>query len=375
GVFSAEGLNVDAETRAFTPANATAGDYTLRYYLGEAGGCSELAAILDIKIFTNVEITSEPFPVAVCTANSTRLEMAASGDNLSYQWYKVADGDDTEVGADSPILELNNATASTAGDYYVTVSGDNACSPVDSEIVTVTVDENILVTEQPEDQDVCLAGNVSLTVDATASGSNENIDYRWMYRPAGSNNENDWEYLNGGESQVLNLNAITSAQAGQYRAEIDGPDGYSCNLGYSETAIVTVYEEPTADAGAATLEICSTTSPINSGSDATASNHSSVQWTTKNGQGEIVNPTDLTGATYIPIAADYGQTIEFTLTAIIEVDDIELCVETDASDIKFITIIAQPEITAFSYSAAEFCDTETEEQSATDTGNNLENGT
>ncbi|MDT0684934.1 LamG-like jellyroll fold domain-containing protein [Autumnicola psychrophila] len=380
GVFSAEGLNVNEETGAFTPANATAGDYKLNYYLEEAGGCSELAATLDITIFTSVEITSEPFPVAVCTANDTQLEIAASGDNLSYQWFKVVATSDSEVGADSPILELNNATATTAGDYYVVVSGDNACEPAISETVTVTVDENIEVTQQPNDQDACIESNVTLTVDAIASGSNENIQYRWMFRSANSNNVNDWTYVSGGETATLILSEVNLSQAGQYRAEIDGPDFYSCSIGYSEIAVVTVYEQPTADAGVATLEVCSTTNPISLGIGANVTNHSSVQWTTSNGHGAIINPGDLNGVTYIPAEADYGETLEFSLTAILEVDGVELCAETIASDVKVITIIPQPAITGFSYTdqitntQSEYCETDMLEQSPDITGNFLTGG-
>ena len=344
GVFSAEGLTVDSNTGAFTPANATAGEYTLKYFLDAAGGCSELAATLEIIIYTTVEITSEPFPVAVCTANSTQLEMASSGDNLAYQWFKVATPD-VEVGTNSPVLELNNATTSTAGDYYVVVSGNGACASVESQRVTVTVDENIIVTQQPASQEVCLGEDVTLAIDATASGNNENIVYTWMYRPANSNNDNDWAYVDGGQIQNLNLENIGLEQAGQYRAEINGPDGFACDLGYSEAVVITVNEPPTVDAGT-NIDACSTDGTVAIGEDASATNYVSLEWTTS-GSGTFDDATSLT-TNYNPGAGETGL-VTLTLTVIGE----DGC--SQDYDVVNVTISNLPVINTFSYSQTEFC--------------------
>ncbi|MCC8358283.1 Ig-like domain-containing protein [Salinimicrobium sediminilitoris] len=377
GQFSSQGLAVNEETGAFTPANATAGEYILNYYLGEAGGCSELAATLPITIFTNVEITSEPFPVAVCTANSTQLEMAASGDNLSYQWFKVGATSDSQVGTDSPILQLNNATSSTGGSYYVIVSGDSACSPVTSEVVTVTVDENIVIAEdeQPQSQNICAGDETILRVAATASGDNTAIQYQWEYR---ATSQDAWSNFGATETGEL-YSEISTGQAGEYRARIDGPDGFSCDTGYSQIVNVATFEPPTAGAGDDS-EACSTATSISIGTGATAENFSSFEWTTSNGFGTITNGNSPTAATYAPVEGDHGKVLEFTLTTFFKVDGEQIC--TAATDSKTVTIVPQPVITEFSYistdnsaTTGEFCETDDTTYTPHTNGDNLTNGT
>ncbi|MCY2688399.1 Ig-like domain-containing protein [Salinimicrobium sp. TH3] len=377
GQFSSQGLTVNEETGAFTPANATAGEYTLNYYLGEAGGCSELAATLPITIVTSVEITSEPFPVAVCTANSTQLEMAASGDNLSYQWFKVGATSDSQVGTDSPILQLNNATSSTGGSYYVIVSGDSACSPVTSEVVTVTVDENIVIAEddQPQSQNICAGDETILRVAATASGDNTAIQYQWEYR---ATSQDAWSNFGATETGEL-FSEISTGQAGEYRARIDGPDGFSCDTGYSQIVNVATFEPPTAGAGD-DFEACSTATSISIGTGATAENFSSFEWTTSNGFGTITNGNSPTAATYAPVEGDHGKVLEFTLTTFFKVDGEQIC--TAATDSKTVTIVPQPVITEFSYittdnsaTTGEFCETDDTTYTPHTNGDNLTNGT
>ncbi|CAM4265797.1 T9SS type A sorting domain-containing protein [Gillisia hiemivivida] len=374
GIFSAEGLTVDPNDGSFSPANTAAGNYVLKYFLTGAGGCSDLGATLDIIIYENVKITSEPFPVAACTANSTQLEVAATGDDLRYQWFKVG-ATDAEVGNNSPILELNNITAVNAGDYYVVISGDNACGSATSEFVTVTVDENIVIAaeDQPQSQNICSGNEATLRVSATASGDNTTIQYQWQFR---ATSQDAWS--DSGASQTGDtFSEISTGQAGEYRVRIDGPDGFSCDTGFSQIVKVTTYEAPTANAGE-NFEICSTENSIAIGEGATASNQTSLIWTTT-GAGTISNATNLTEATYAPVAADLGVTLIFTLSGILEVEGVQIC--EDAADTKEITIISQPELTAFTYTstladtATEFCETDTAVKSPTIEGNNLGNGT
>ena len=364
GIFSAEGLSVDENTGAFSPSGVTPGNYTLKYFLTGAGGCSDLLATLDVVIYEQVKITSQPFPVAVCTANSTQLEMAATGDNLSYQWYKVGTTSDSEVGTDSPILELKNAIISTGGDYYVVVSGDNACTSVKSETVTVTVDENIVIAaeNQPDSQDICAGDEATLRIAATASGDNTAIQYQWEYRATA---QDAWSDFGTAETGDL-FSEISTGQAGEYRARIDGPDGFSCDTGYSQIVQVKTYEAPSANAGA-DFQACSTNTAISlKGTDASVSNYSSLEWTTPNGAGTITNATSL-DATYEPAAADYNKEIEFTLTAKFEINGTEPCSAAVSS--KKIKILPLPEITSFSYNGTEFCETDPQTQAPTVTGN------
>jgi hypothetical protein len=68
-----------------------------------------------------------------CTGTSASFSVAATGTNLTYQWYK---GATALTGATSSILTLSNLSASDAADYKVIVSG--ACNNVTSNTATLT---------------------------------------------------------------------------------------------------------------------------------------------------------------------------------------------------------------------------------------------
>lgn len=61
--------------------------------------------------------------VAVPTGKTAKFKVNASGDGtLSYQWYKVEDGTDTLLSADSSVLLISDVQSSDFGKYYCIVS-------------------------------------------------------------------------------------------------------------------------------------------------------------------------------------------------------------------------------------------------------------
>ncbi|RYY81664.1 MAG: hypothetical protein EOO15_24125, partial [Chitinophagaceae bacterium] len=59
-------------------------------------------------------------PQVLCIGEALSLAVTATGDNLSFQWFR--DGAvPTPVGTDSPTFNIASATAADAGDYYVEI--------------------------------------------------------------------------------------------------------------------------------------------------------------------------------------------------------------------------------------------------------------
>ncbi|MCP9198450.1 T9SS type A sorting domain-containing protein [Gramella sp. GC03-9] len=309
-----------------------AGNYTITYTIPPSEGCSDNVATLDITVYESVKITSEPFPVAVCSANNTQLEVAATGANLSYQWFK--DGN-LISGATSAIYQINSASVTEDdGNYYVEVSGENACKTVTSETVTVTVDENIIIDTQPQPQDICIGGEINLSVAATASGGDP--IYQWR---------KDGVDISGANSATLSISNAQLSDSGEYDVVIDGPDGYACDLGYSEKILVTVNEAATVEAGEP-INACSTDGTVAIGSDASATNYSSLVWTSS-GTGTFEDANALI-TNYIP---GTGETGEVTLTLTVQGN--AGCSE--VSDAVTVNISNFPVINSFAYSTTEFC--------------------
>jgi len=361
GTFSSSaGLIIDANTGEITPSSSTPGTYTVTYTIPAGAGCNEISVTTDVQVYDAPQITTQPYNVAVCTANSVTLEVAASGDNLTYQWYKGSGTGTPISGATNSTLTINNATITDDATYYVEVSGEVSCYSVKSDEVTLNVDENIVVNTQPVSQDLCEDGTLNLNIDATATDGNPQYQWRKNGNPL-----SDGGNISGATTTNLSIITLTSTDAGDYDVIIDGPDGYTCDVGYSQKATITVSPPPTAVAGI-DFQACSTNTAISlKGTDASVSNYTSLEWTTSTGAGTISNSTDL-NATYQPDASDYNKDIEFTLTAIFEINGSKPC--SAAISTKNITILALPEITSFSYSGTEFCETDPQTQSPTVNG-------
>ncbi|MCU0417225.1 MAG: immunoglobulin domain-containing protein [Cytophagaceae bacterium] len=106
-------------------------------------------------IINTPQIIVQPFSQSVCIGQPTFLSVTASGQNLTYQWFKngvaVVNGSGIS-GATTASLTISNSQAATAGDYTCRVSG--ICSPPAlSDVATVTAS-------------VCTSVQLTSTIDA-----------------------------------------------------------------------------------------------------------------------------------------------------------------------------------------------------------------
>lgn len=123
-----------------------------------------------------------------------------------------------------------------------------------------------------------------------------------------------------GNGPVVDPNSLSTATftpdstdivAGSRTLEIIAING-GCTASDTKTIFITRAPQLTV---AANSEVCSNITPVNFASGATATNFSSLVWTT-NGDGTLNNNTNLTGASYIPGPLDKSTgNVTFTLTA------------------------------------------------------------
>ncbi|MEG9329078.1 LamG-like jellyroll fold domain-containing protein [Salinimicrobium catena] len=246
GTFSATGMTLNAETGAFIPQEQTPGNYTINYTIPAYGGCPEEVISLPISVFKEVKITSQPYNVGICSTQDAQFSITATGDNLTYQWFK--DGSPI-AGAEGPVLDLPVATSEDAGQYFVRVSGTNACTPteeskVDSDVVTLNVDEDIVIIEPAEDVSVCETGDASVNFRFVAHANGAPLEFTWVYGN-GSNVPVDNDKIkssittdpnynyNGSTIEVyigtLTINNIVEADENMYAVHIDGSENsFTC---------------------------------------------------------------------------------------------------------------------------------------------------
>ncbi|SDL78696.1 Por secretion system C-terminal sorting domain-containing protein [Salinimicrobium catena] len=261
GTFSATGLTINSSTGAFTPQGQTPGDYVITYTIPAYGGCPEETISLPISIYEEVKITAQPFNVGICSTQDAQFSITATGDNLTYQWFK--DGSPI-AGAEGPVLDLPVATSEDAGQYFVRVSGTNACTPteeskVDSDVVTLNVDEDIVIIEPAEDVRVCETGIESVQFRFVAHANGAPLSFTWVYgdgSPVTVDGNKIEESLdidpnyNGTGTEVyigtLTINNIVEADENRYAVHIDGSDnGFSCPTATSNAFLLEVEPIPT----------------------------------------------------------------------------------------------------------------------------------
>ncbi|WP_300437375.1 T9SS type A sorting domain-containing protein [Christiangramia sp.] len=252
GNFSSNGLIIDSSTGEFTPGNEVAGNYTITYTIPAYGGCPEETTSLEISIYEEVAITSQPSNLGICSTSDAEFSITATGDNLTYQWYKVVgepdintgvtETDDTPVpDGNSAILSLPVATSEDAGAYYIKIAGTNACTPTEdtqiaSEVVTLNVDEDIVILEPAEDIRVCDKTNASVEFMFVAHANGAPLTFEWIYGDGSSVNPDGSHIVSNLTERTdypgyegitvyegtLTINNITSADQASYAVRIDG---------------------------------------------------------------------------------------------------------------------------------------------------------
>ncbi|MHC1765925.1 MAG: Calx-beta domain-containing protein [Verrucomicrobiia bacterium] len=190
------------ELTAVTPADAGAYDVVVS---GTCGSVVSRAASL--LICEPVTITTQPLDQQVCSGTHVRFEVAAMGSGLAYQWRK--DGEPIS-GATQAVLELTAVTPADAGAYDVVVSG--TCGSVVSRAASLLICEPVMITTQPLDQQVCSGTHVRFEVAAMGSG----LAYQWR---------KDGEPISGATQAVLELTAVSPADAGAYDVVVSGTCG------------------------------------------------------------------------------------------------------------------------------------------------------
>ena len=151
-------------------------------------------------------IDEDPVSATVFATQPLALAVAASGEQLAYQWRK--DGVDLP-GATAATFSITAAVAD-AGSYDVVVA--NPAGAVTSAAATVVVHGPPAITAQPEGRAVVVGAPLALGVSA----SGEQLGYQWR---------RDGADLPGETSPTLTRAAATRGDAGAYTVVITNPAG------------------------------------------------------------------------------------------------------------------------------------------------------
>lgn len=164
-----------------------------------------------ISVLPQVQIVTQPVSQTVCAGSNIQFRIEAEGVNLAYQWEK--DGI-ALVGANSPILALNNVQASDLGSYHCIVSGDCGAD-ITSNGAQLLFWSPVVLNANPSDAHECEGEDISFVVGASGS----NLTYHW-YR----NNQalQDTGNYSGSSGSTLFIDNLKKANEGYYHAVVSG---------------------------------------------------------------------------------------------------------------------------------------------------------
>ena len=235
GSFSANaGLEI-AENGEIDPLASVPGEYTVIYTILSANGCEEVTASSTFTIKDEPIITTEPINTGVCSNSPAQFEVVATGDDLNYEWYRIVNGTAEIIsGENNSVLSFSNVTSADALEYYVVVTGDDACTSATSSNFTLNVDEDIIITEPSEDITICenQVEYVEFTFAASAGGAP--LEYKWMKDGVEvTEDPGKIDFIpteSGGEyTSILKITDPLEGDSGVYWVVVEGPDYFTCS--------------------------------------------------------------------------------------------------------------------------------------------------
>lgn len=153
------------------------------------------------------KILVEPSDRAVAPGAPLTLEVTASGEGLSYQWYR---NNQPLPGEEASVFSRAVVTADDAGDYKVVVTNGNGTQT--SRTAKVEVYPVPVITVQPVARKVNQGQSASFSVTATGTG----VKYQWMRGGLP---------VQGAEGRTLNFPNAQGLDAGNYSVVVSNGAG------------------------------------------------------------------------------------------------------------------------------------------------------
>ncbi len=157
-------------------------------------------------------VTFQPAAPTIARGESASFSLGATGSGpLTYQWYR--DGQPI-AGATRPVLTLDRASESDAGDYSVEIA--NALGRARSNAATLTVNPPVplAITSQPAGGVLFNGENLTLSVAVTGSGP---IAYQWRH------NGSPIAQATGSHLTLVGFTYSLAANVGTYDVVVTAP--------------------------------------------------------------------------------------------------------------------------------------------------------
>ena len=152
-------------------------------------------------------ITAQPRNTSAVNGNSVNLTIAATGEDLTYQWYyKAAGSAQFQKSSRTTCTYTTTMTAERDGYQLYCVITDIYGNSVKSNTVTITKEiSRPVITTQPRSVAVANGSSVTLTVGASGEG----LTYQWYFKGA-----NSMYYQKSSQTTATYTTTMTEARNG-----------------------------------------------------------------------------------------------------------------------------------------------------------------
>jgi Ig-like domain CHU_C associated len=161
-------------TYSWVPQNDTS--LRVRVSSPQGGGCYVDSDTVLVRVCKAPAITQQPSSAVIYSTDTVTLSVAASGTDLTYQWYESTTGANVLLnGATSSSFTIQPGSTRI---FWVLISG--RCGQVGSNAVTLSV--RPAITAHPANTAVCAGATATFSVSASGSG----LSYRWFEGASGT---------------------------------------------------------------------------------------------------------------------------------------------------------------------------------------------
>ena len=307
------GIFTDSDSVTFctyepSAADISAGNVVFTLNVSNAG-CTNVTATKTLTI-SSVPTAIAGTVINTCsTSGAVNITAGSSAtNNTSIAWTSSGTGAFANPGSLTTCTYTPSAADITAGTVTLTLTA-NGSTPCAAVTDTKTLNISGIMTAVAGSGFTACSSNIAITVTTGSSATNQTL-VTWT---------------SNGTGTFTNPNSLTTCT---YTPSVADTTSGSViiSLTASNTSCPTVTSNktltliaaPVVDAGS-DIATCSTCGTVNITANSSASNYTSIVWTSS-GTGTFVNPTSLTTCTYTPSAADINTSlinggITLTLTA------------------------------------------------------------
>ncbi|MBI5008145.1 MAG: hypothetical protein HZB98_00490 [Bacteroidia bacterium] len=212
------------------PINGVVAGNAGTYYCTISNACGQAVSsnqvVLTVPLTTS--ITIDPVGDVICEGTTINLSVVATGDALTFEWYKDADPVPLVNGpvvqnATTSTLTLSGITQAFEGNYRVKVTG-TCGTETSAPDAAVTVMQPVTITSQPVSITHCSGSDATFSVVTTG----DVLQYQWQFNNVNIPLANNADYT---------VTGATIVNAGNYRCVITTSE---CGTVTSSQATLTI---------------------------------------------------------------------------------------------------------------------------------------